>query len=336
MLISTSAWRALTEAGIALVPRGADRVELSYADARATLTVVSSPTPLSPGDIASLTSRHPEPCLIIVPAATPAVREAVEAAGWSWLVDTGQQVTGVLRIDGAKVELHPPPQAVTRSAKRGPVPWGTFTLVRRMIQRPYATQRELATLVGVSQPRVSQALSALADQGVVRRTPGGWTVRDIDEAIRWWLEAYPGPGGISTRWYGLAPAVEQARTVVELAAAADPPAVAVSGDVAADVIAPWRVPVRAVLYARTGVDLADAGFIPAGEDEATLEFTVPRDPGLWQSSDSATPATSSLPLADPLQILWDVRRSPGPDSEEAVQRVWHVLRRRHRDRGYAA
>ncbi|GIJ30143.1 hypothetical protein Vqi01_53050 [Micromonospora qiuiae] len=37
----------------------------------------------------------------------------------------------------------------------------------------------------------------------------------------------------------------------------------------------WR---RAILYSRTGVNLADAGLVPAGEEEATLEFTVPRDP----------------------------------------------------------
>ena len=330
MLISASVWRALAEAGVTLVPRAADRVELSWGNARATLTVIASPTPLTPRDIATSVNRHPEPCLIIVPAATPAVREAVEAAGWSWLVDSGQQVTGVLRFDGERIALGPPAETAKRSAKRGRVPWGTFTLVRRLIQHPYATQQELAALVGVSQPRVSQAL---ADDGLVQRTPHGWAVRDIDEVIRWWLSTYPGPGGIGTYWYGLAPVVEQARTVVQLATAADPAGVAVSGDVAADIIAPWRAPTRAILYARTGVNLADAGFVPAGDEEATLELTVPRDPGLWSPPGKAAPGP---PLADPLQILWDVRRSPGPDSEEATQRVWDVLRRRARDRGYAA
>ncbi|MER7457489.1 winged helix-turn-helix transcriptional regulator [Micromonospora sp. NPDC126480] len=332
MLISTTAWQALTEVGVALIPRGADRVELTYGEARDTLTVVASPTPLRPRDIAALISRHSEPCLVIVPTATPGVQKAVEAAGWSWLAEDGQRITGVLRIDSERIPLHPPVEAAKRSARTGPVPWGTFTLIRRMIQRPDITQRELAALVGVSQPRVSQALRALADEEVVWRTSSGWTVRDIDAAIRWWLATYPGPGGISTYWYGLAPAVEQARTVV----AAAPPSVVVSGDVAADVIAPWRAPTRAVLYARTGVDLAAAGFVPAGEEEATLEFTVPRDPGLWRPAGMEVTATTGLPLADPLQVIWDVRRSPGSDSEEAAQRVWEVLRRRHRDRGHAA
>ncbi|MEV0426489.1 hypothetical protein [Micromonospora sp. NPDC050495] len=334
MLISTTAWLAVTEAGVVLIPRDADRVELTYGNTRATLTVIASPTPLSPRDIAALVSRHAEPCLIIVPAATPGVREAVEAAGWSWLAEGGQRIAGVLHIGRERIVLQPPAEAAKRSAKPGPVPWGTFTLVRRMIQRPYASQHELAALAGVSQPRVSQALRALAEEEIVHRTSNGWTVRDIDAAIRWWLGSYPGPGGISTYWYGLPPVVEQARAVVELVAAADRPGVAVSGDVAADIIAPWRAPARAMLYARTGVDLAGAGFVPAGEEEATLEFTVPKDPGLWQPS--VEEVTVGLPLADPLQILWDVRRSPGPDSEEAAQRVWDALRRRHRERGYAA
>jgi hypothetical protein len=29
-----------------------------------------------------------------------------------------------------------------------------------------------------------------------------------------------------------------------------------------------------------------------------------------------------------LQILWDVKRSPGPDSSEAFQRLWEVIRTR--------
>jgi len=45
-----------------------------------------------------------------------------------------------------------------------------------------------------------------------------------------------------------------------------------------------------------------------------------------------------MPLADPLQILWDLRRSPGPDTEEAVTRFMRTLHARMRqpDGGRAA
>ncbi|MEV6810578.1 hypothetical protein [Micromonospora sp. NPDC051296] len=288
---------------------------------------MASPTPLSPSDIVAVAGRHPEPCLIIVPTATAAVRAAIEASGGSWLVDIGQHVAGVLHIDDTRIVLPPPAPASARPARRGRVPWGAFTLVRRMIQQPHATQRELAALAAVSQPRVSQVLSALADIDVVRRARNGWTLPNVDAAIDWWLASYPGPGGITTYWYGLSPVVEQAARIASLLAAAGVQPVAVSGDVAADLLAPWRVPARAVVYAADGVDLAEADFVPAGTEEATIELTVPQDPGLWPTA----PQTrgNALPLADPLQILWDVTRAPGADSEEAAERVRQVLRRRH-------
>jgi hypothetical protein len=37
-----------------------------------------------------------------------------------------------------------------------------------------------------------------------------------------------------------------------------------------------------------------------------------------------------LPIADPLQVLWDVRRVPGPDSGEAGARLWQRIVRWHR------
>jgi len=330
MLISTRAVRALADAGATMIPRGPDVVELTYDGNRTVLPVVSSSAPLGPRDIADLVARDERPCLVVVPAASPTVRRAIEAAGWSWIVDTGQDIAAALRIGRGRINL-PAPTAAGRPAKPGPVPWGTFTLVRRLVQIPHATQRQLATLSGVSQPRVSQALRALTAEGLVQRTSAGWTVRDLDEVLRWWLAAYPGPGGISTYWYGLGTPIEQARQVVSMFSAPDPGDVVVSGDVAADLIAPWRTPARAVLYARSGVDLPEAGFVPTGEDEATLEFTVPRDPGLWLNPVALSTEWAGLPLADPLQALWDLHRSPGDDSEEAVNRLRRELRRRHHE-----
>ncbi|WP_433531662.1 hypothetical protein ACQPYA_06115 [Micromonospora sp. CA-263727] len=327
MLISAPVWQALLDAGVALIPRGTARVELGYADARIILAVVAFPAPLNPSDIAAVTSRHREPCLIIIPAATPAVRKAVEATGGSWVIDSGNDVTGVLQIDGRRIVLGTPTQRTVRPARRGRVPWGAFTVVRRMIQQPHATQRELAAFAGVSQPRVSQVMTKLADIDVVRCMQSRWTLHDVDGAINWWLASYPGPGGITTYWYGLTPIVEQAARVTRLLEAAGVQPVAVSGDVAADLLAPWRAPARAVIYAATGADLAAADIVPAGTGEATIELTVPQDPGLWPTDRATTRKT--LPLADPLQILWDVKRAPGPDSEEAAERIRRVLRLRH-------
>lgn len=351
MLISSSIWRALLDSGVSLVPIGADRVELRHGDLTGTSRVIASPIPLNPSDIIALAADdQTEPALVIVPAATPAARAALETAKWSWIVDNGQQVVGVLRIGGRRIALNETETAAGgrhRRTRPGPVPWGTLTLVRRLIEHPHATQHELAVLAGISQPRVSQALRALADEGLVQRSQAGWMVSDLDGLVQWWIESYPGPGGISTFWFGLDTPAAQARAVVDLLDPTDSRvdtaptsqlAVVVSGDVAADILAPWRTPTRAVIYARTGLDLAGARLAPAGEAEATLELVVPRDPGVWPPVRTAEARRGGLSLADPLQVLWDLLRAPGPDAEEAAARLWTTLRDsiRSADGGHAA
>ena len=76
----------------------------------------------------------------------------------------------------------------------------------------------------------------------------------------------------------LAGVPEQARAAVAALSAAGMPA-AVSGDVAADLLAPWRRPGRAVVYADPSDrpvhdELTAAGLRPSGAGEATLELIV--------------------------------------------------------------
>ena len=351
MLISATVWEALVGADVMAVPIDADHVELRHESQRVAVRVLASSRSLNPSDISSLVDQHWEPVLLIVPSATPAAREIAERAGWSWLVEDGPHVVGLLQIFGHRVQVDvgaPTEAGRGRRGRRGPVPWGTLTLVRRLLDRSSATQRELATWARVSQPRVSQILASLADCRLVTRTASGWQVCDFDQLLRWWLEAYRGPDGISTLWYGLDQPREQAWAVIRQlqdkatgapALRGDGTPAVVSGDVAADFIAPWRTPTRAVVYARTGADLTEMGLTPAGGEEATLELIVPRDPGVWplmptpQSESGASDGAASMPLADPLQILWDVRRSPGSDTDEAVARLWRALRDRSRALG---
>ncbi|WP_412819428.1 ArsR/SmtB family transcription factor [Micromonospora sp. MS34] len=317
-----------------MTPLDADHAELRAGPHRGVLRVVHSPAALNPSDVGKLASRHREPLLLVVPAASPAVRTAVDAAGWSCLIDDGQQVTGTLRLAGHQVRIGRQGGDIpSRRTSPGRVPWGTFTLVRRLVERPWAGQQQLADATGLSQPRVSQALAALTEQGLVRRAATGWDVTDVDAVFEWWLRSYPGPRGLRTLWYGLDPPVQQAQSVVGLLSHVGQERIAISGDVAADLIAPWRNPHRAVVYAQTGVDPTAAGLTPAGEGDATVELIVPRDPGVWPGP-TAEKSPGSLPLADPLQILWDVARAPGPDSDEAVRHLRRVLRdRRQRSTG---
>jgi hypothetical protein len=341
MLIQ-NVWQAVTDAGVDMVPVDARHVELRRGRRSVLVEVHQARRPLGPRAVARLIARTRETGLLVVPSATEAARRTLDDAGWSWLVTGATGVRGAVRLGPTRVEVGRQPDAEPTQvqARTGPVPWGSFTVVRLLLLLPAATQRVLAEAGGLSQPRVSQVLTQLEREQLVKRRPAGWMVDDFDGLLRWWLERYPGPGGISTYWYGLESPVAQAQAVVGHLggrSGGTDSTVVVSGDVAADQLAPWRAPGRAVVYARAGADLTAVGLTPAGAAEATTELIVPEDPGLWPKIDCALPAadvtataSGAVPLANPIQVLWDVRRAPGADSGEAAERLWAVLRERSR------
>jgi len=345
MLIPRDVWAALLESGVTVRPTGPAQVELLAAegDAAAVTAVVERRlTALSPSHVRSHLM-HGSPArgelLLVVPSASPAALDAAAAAGISVLVadPTGTSaVTGRIVLPDRTIELSadlPRPDAGQSPTRPGRRPWGALTVVRRLLTTGPATQVDLGRMAAVSQARVSQALSGLVADGLVRRTVDAgrprWAAADWDALVDWWLAHYPGPGGITTYWYGLAGVSEQARAAVAALGAAGMPAV-VSGDVAADVLAPWRRPGRAVVYADPSGspvhdELTAAGLTPSGAEEATLELIVPADPGVWPAP-GTTAADADLPLADPLQLLWDVTRAPGADVDQAVTALRRVLK----------
>jgi hypothetical protein len=208
-------------------------------------------------------------------------------------------------------------------------------VVRQLLEGGARTQADLSRRAGVSQPRVSQSLRQLALGGLALRSTRSaqvrWEPADWEALLQWWLRAYPGPGGITTYWYGLSTPRGQAQAVVDLLGTGRS-RVAVSGDVAADMLAPWRRPTTAVVYvARTDEvdrpveDLSSAGLTPSRAEDATLELTVPADPGLWAVA-GANDTESSLPTADLIQVLWDVRRSRGSDVDQSFDMLSRFVR----------
>jgi hypothetical protein len=73
------------------------------------------------------------------------------------------------------------------------------------------------------------------------------------------------------------------------------------------------------------VNLSAAGLTPSPAADSTLALTVPEESGLWDLARhwwqlaGRDPAPGGLPLADPLQVLHDVRRSPSVDADQAVE-----------------
>lgn len=298
--------------------------------------------------------------LLICPAATPLLRRQAIQAGvslialnhGSWGGADGHLMLGPDQVLPLRRAGERPVTPVPR-----PRSWTYWHVLRAVALAPGVTQRDLAAATGVSQARVSQLLGAAVRSGLLVRgaahrvagqapdgaaggraerlvdpAPGSrarsWLVADWPRLLHHWRASYPGPGGIATHWYGLDALSDQVDTTLAVLSSPghsspghgpDRPA-RVSGDVAADVLAPWGRPRRAVVYTARGADLGTAGLTPCAAAEATLTLLVPEDPGVLQEIGrvSRFPGSEAArwPLADPLQILLDLVTGPSVDADQ--------------------
>jgi hypothetical protein len=318
--------QVLTEAGLDVLVTDAEHVRLRAGSGAAAtygmkvLTWVPSP--------AQLTEPPSGPGLLVVPRATKRLLAAADRLGWSIVTDSG---IARIRLPGEHVTFDA--SASVRAGLTGPrhrVPWGTLTAVRGLLEDAPVRQRELAARAGTSQARVSQVLSGLVGQALVERGPRGWAPTSWEALLDWWLDHYPGHRGASSYWYSLDDLRTQTRTTMRALAAVDGSDPVLSGDMAADLLTPWRHPLRVTIYAHRLTDLSHHGFVPAvAAEEATLVLHAPRDRGVW----SDRPWTRDLDghptaLADVLQILWDLVAVPRPDNAEAATRFRAAVRER--------
>jgi hypothetical protein len=87
------------------------------------------------------------------------------------------------------------------------------------------------------------------------------------------------------------------------------------------------MPTFAVVFTEKGMPLDEYGFVlAANSEEATLALCAPADPGLWLPTDWNV---DSIPLADPLQIIYDVADGSEPDRAEAASRLAEALQTRY-------
>ncbi|WP_166790466.1 MarR family transcriptional regulator [Cryobacterium tagatosivorans] len=201
-------------------------------------------------------------------------------------------------------------------------PWGRWAIMRACIlDGEPRSQIELARETGVTQSAVSKSNSAL--DGLIVRSAAGWRATDRSAPWDMFMAEYPGPGGVTTYWYGLDSVPEQSKAVVAAGTSAGVHVVS-SGDSAADELAPWRVPARAVVYAKSGIALDKLGFAQTSGERATLQFAVPADHTIWATAAFWAQRTN-MAAVDPVIAAWDVRRAGGPDADEAVERIRNLV-----------
>lgn len=331
-------WReVLTQAGVSVDVLDSAHVRLTDHD-----TTASSIVYLSSSTDWLRTSRLPtppeRPALLVLPRATAKAIDEARSRGWYVVTDEGD---AHLTIGERSIEVHAKsPQPPTRRPSTRT--WSHFTVSRVVAALAAgadgtfrATQSELARLSGVSQPTVHRTLKQLRELDLIdTRRPSGTTTVHQRRLITWWLAHYPGPGGLSTHWYGLDQPRDHLHAISSLVAQAasdddqcTATRVLVSGEMAADAIAPWQRPSTARVYTDGWLPLARAGFVPVDSAEAAnLTVTVPADPGVWPTNAWLLPQLGAhLEAADPLQILHDLERDDASTAAEARERLIDVL-----------
>jgi len=199
---------------------------------------------------------------------------------------------------------------------------GTAAVVRVLIASDEPiTGVSIASSVGVTQPRVSQVLTQLADQDAVAATRDGYVGERAKLLDLYGARTRPHLIEPESYWYGTRPLTEQARRVLALAGDHDV-TVAFSADLAPDLVAPWRHPTITIAYVSAPLPVEDAGLVPAeGRADATLIVRLTENNGLLFPASPWSGEVDAIPIADPCQQWWDLRDLGGEDRAEAADRL---------------
>jgi len=297
----------LVRAGFTIATDGDDRVVLTPAGKSSqAFNLVVRKQPPRPAKVTSPSNGY---WLFYAPEISAAAGIALTEAGWSWLSEHGCDLRA--RHWHHHSPDAPPASSVptTRPVRRGRPATVTWSVVRSLVVSSQPVRQvELAANACATQGRVSQVLSTLVDRGLVRRDTSGWVSDDRAQLAAWFIDSYPGPGGIESWWFHLDPVMTQTSLVADTYRSS-----VLSGDAGADTIAPWRSPTHAVVYSPALLDLTSLGFVPADgvADGSLLVVAAPSDSSVFHAGR----------VADPLQIAYDLHRLGGADRAEAADRV---------------
>jgi hypothetical protein len=296
-----------------------DMVEISIDDATITLAIERKRRAPYPHEIENLRSRHQLLLMVGTPTLlAPRVSEGqakeLTVQGWSWADDLGNFDLRTRHV----VLRNWACQESGRESRRGRLlPHGArgLRIVRTLIgEMPELAARtsSIASKAKVSDARTSQVMAQLQRAGTVQKRPdGAWDI-DRKALLELFLDDYPGPGGDRSYFYTL----DLLSTSRDLVSNATGP-IALSGDIAADLLVPYRRPTHAVIYVNSNVPLD--GLVKTNKaEDANLTAIRPWDTSVFPiGGDFVSP----LPLAEVTQIAWDLKSLGGSDRAEHLQRM---------------
>jgi len=249
--------------------------------------------------------------------------DALVARGWSWADGQGNfdLRSGTIRLRQRISRSGPahPRKALPRGA-------GGLAVIRALIARPLyrgprLTQAGLAKLLGITQARVAQVMARLREEQLIESADGA---SDAERArlLDAFLQHYEGPGGNEAYFYSL----DSLREVAKRFDARRAGRWAISADVGPDLIAPHRAPTILVLYSGGFERVPQAaGLVAAeGRGDANVIVRAPRDTSAF--GPDALPLMrrvdrTSIRLADPTQLIWDLRQLGGEDRLASADKV---------------
>lgn len=256
--------------------------------------------------------------LLAAPYVSEGLGRALKARGWSWSDDAGNyQLVGDRFELARRVAAQEPKRKSGRLLPQGP---GALAIIRFLIVRGDESDfgpTELAKIAGVSQPRASQVLGRLRDEGLTKKSPRNRHLPDRAALLEAFLNEYRGPGGSEFPLYSL----EMPQRTAERISRARGPLTAMSADVGPDLIAAWRAPSHLIIYAERPIEFKGHGLTPAsGREDANVLIRVPEDSSVfakWHPL-AADLNGREVRLADPIQMIWDLHDLGGDDRVEAA------------------
>jgi hypothetical protein len=263
---------------------------------------------------------HP---LIVAPFISEILGSSLTRDGWSW---ADAQGNFDLRAPGLLLRQRRSSTPPTTKRKTLPRGSGSFAVVRALVGSGGGEDEELgatalAAQAGVSQPRASQILHQLHQLELVDRSGHGrWEPRR-EALLDRFVAEYPGPGGSEQYYYSLESPLDVAVRAGQVGAQGRP--IVASADVGPDLILAWRRPSLVILYAKHAIDPSGLGLTPAqGRHDANVIMRAPQDRSVFPAPAlTAQVQGRDVPLADPLQQIWDLQDLGGADRIEAAGRL---------------
>lgn len=255
--------------------------------------------------------------LLLAPFVSVGLGISLIDAGWSW-ADT--QGNFDLRVGKIRLMQRIASRPVRRRSRGLPGGTGGLSILRLLIHGADApvTVTELAKQTGVTQPRVSQVLTALTELGLVERVSKTLEI-DRESLLDAFLAEYRGPGGQESYYYSL----DSLQDVAARLSVISPHGILTSADVGPDFLVPWRNPTVVVLYARAPFVISSQDLVEAeSRVEANVIIRYPSDNSVFRvGTISARVAQSNIQIVHPTQMLWDLYQLGGEDRVKTAERL---------------